>query len=34
VQGLSLEGFAKEKIGATIAELERERDIVKDLLNG
>ncbi len=34
VQGLPLEPFAQRKIDATIAELERERDIVKDLLNG
>lgn len=34
VQGLTLEAFAQGKIAATIAELERERDIVKDLLNG
>lgn len=34
VPGLTLEGFAQAKIAATIAELERERDIVKDLLNG
>lgn len=34
VQGLSIEGLATAKIAATIAELERERDIVKDLLNG
>ena len=33
VRGLDLEAFAKAKIDATIAELERERDIVKDLLN-
>jgi len=33
VQGLTVEGFATAKIAATIAELERERDIVKDLLN-
>ena len=32
VQGVRLEGFAKAKIDATIAELEKERDIVKDLL--
>jgi malate dehydrogenase len=32
VQGLKLDGFAKSKIDATIAELEKERDIVKDLL--
>jgi malate dehydrogenase len=32
VQGVTLDGFAKSKIDATIAELEKERDIVKDLL--
>ena len=32
VQGLKLDGFAKAMIDATIAELEKERDIVKDLL--
>jgi malate dehydrogenase len=32
VQGLTLDAFAKSKIDATIAELEKERDIVKDLL--
>jgi malate dehydrogenase len=32
VQGLTLDGFARAKIDATIAELEKERDIVKDLL--
>jgi malate dehydrogenase len=32
VQGVQLDGFAKSKIDATIAELEKERDIVKDLL--
>ena len=32
VQGLKLDAFAKSKIDATIAELEKERDIVKDLL--
>jgi len=32
VQGVRLEGFAKARIDATIAELEKERDIVKDLL--
>jgi malate dehydrogenase len=32
VQGVKLEGFAKARIDATIAELEKERDIVKDLL--
>lgn len=31
-QGISLNDFAKAKIDATIAELEREREIVKDLL--
>lgn len=34
VQGITLDGFARGKIAATIAELERERDIVKDLLAG
>jgi malate dehydrogenase len=32
VQGVRLEGFAKARIDATIAELEKERDLVKDLL--
>ena len=32
VQGLKLDAFAKSKVDATIAELEKERDIVKDLL--
>ena len=32
VQGVTLDAFAKAKIDATIAELEKERDIVKDLL--
>ncbi|HEY8806867.1 MAG TPA: malate dehydrogenase [Candidatus Limnocylindria bacterium] len=32
VQGVRLDAFAKAKIDATIAELEKERDIVKDLL--
>jgi malate dehydrogenase len=32
VQGVKLDAFAKSKIEATIAELEKERDIVKDLL--
>jgi len=32
VQGVRLDAFAKSKIDATIAELEKERDIVKDLL--
>jgi len=32
VQGVKLDAFAKSKIDATIAELEKERDIVKDLL--
>jgi malate dehydrogenase len=32
VQGVRLEGSAKARIDATIAELEKERDIVKDLL--
>ena len=32
VQGITLNDFAKAKIAATIAELEREREIVKDLL--
>jgi len=34
VPSVMLEGFAQAKIAGTIAELERERDIVKDLLNG
>ena len=32
VQGVKLDSFARAKIDATIAELEKERDIVKDLL--
>ena len=32
VQGIELNDFAQAKIAATIAELEREREIVKDLL--
>ncbi len=32
VQGVRLDAFAKAKIDATIAELEKEREIVKDLL--
>ena len=32
VQGVKLDAFARAKIDATIAELEKERDIVKDLL--
>ena len=32
VQGVKLDAFAKGKVDATIAELEKERDIVKDLL--
>ena len=32
VQGVRLDAFAKSRIDATIAELERERDLVKDLL--
>jgi hypothetical protein len=32
LQGVRLDAFAKSKIDATIAELEKERDIVKDLL--
>jgi malate dehydrogenase len=32
VQGVKLDAFAKSKIEATIAELEKERDVVKDLL--
>ncbi len=32
VQGVKVDAFAKAKIDATIAELEKERDIVKDLL--
>jgi malate dehydrogenase len=32
VNGITLDAFAKAKIDATIAELEKERDIVRDLL--
>ena len=32
VQGVKLDAFARSKVEATIAELEKERDIVKDLL--
>lgn len=32
VQGVPLNDFAKTKVGATIAELEKERELVKDLL--
>jgi malate dehydrogenase len=32
VRGVKLDTFAMEKVTATIAELERERDLVKDLL--
>ena len=32
MQGVKLDAFARTKIEATIAELEKERDIVKDLL--
>ena len=32
VGGITLDPFAKQKVAATIAELERERDLVKDLL--
>ena len=32
VQGIALDGFARTKVAQTIAELEREREIVKDLL--
>ncbi len=32
VQGIALDEFARSKIAATISELEREREIVKDLL--
>lgn len=32
VQGVTLDDFARAKIAATIAELEKERDLVKDLL--
>ena len=32
VQGVKLDAFARAKVDATIAELEKERDIVKDLL--
>ncbi|HEV8228350.1 MAG TPA: malate dehydrogenase [Candidatus Limnocylindria bacterium] len=32
VRGVTLNDFAKQKLAATIAELEKERDLVKDLL--
>ena len=32
VPGVKLDRFATEKLGATVAELEKERDLVKDLL--
>jgi len=32
VKGVTLDDFARAKIAATVAELEKERDIVKDLL--
>lgn len=32
VPGVTLDGFAREKLRATVAELERERELVKDLL--
>ena len=32
VQGLDIDGFSREKMDATRAELEEERDAVKDLL--
>ncbi len=32
VKGVTLDDFAKTKVAATIAELEKERDIVKDLI--
>jgi malate dehydrogenase len=32
VRGVTLDNFAKQKLAATIAELEKERDLVKDLL--
>lgn len=32
VQGVTLDAFAKAKLDATVAELQKERDIVKDLL--
>lgn len=34
VQGVILDGFANEKLKATIAELEKEREVVADLLKG
>ncbi|HUG55469.1 MAG TPA: malate dehydrogenase [Candidatus Limnocylindrales bacterium] len=34
VQGIRLSGYAKERIAKTVAELERERDLVMDLLGG
>jgi hypothetical protein len=32
VKGVTLDDFAKTKVAATIAELEKERDIVTDLI--
>jgi len=32
VRGVKLDRFATEKVAATVAELEKERDLVKDLL--
>ena len=32
VKGITLSEFAKAKLAATVAELEKERDLVKDLL--
>ncbi len=32
VKGIALNAFAQDKVSATIAELQREREIVKDLL--
>ena len=32
MKGVTLNEFAKTKLAATIAELEKERDLVKDLL--
>ena len=34
VSGIQLDDFAKGKIAATVAELEKERDVVKDLIQG
>ena len=34
VKGVTLNDFVKAKIAATVTELEKERDLVKDLLAG